>query len=161
MGREIRRVPLDWEHPLSERGGYEPLFDNDYETVALEWEANYRLWQEGKHPDQLGEKWGNFLEEHNYRFFWEWDSPPNKDSYRERKWTEAEAVGYQIYETVTEGTPKSPVFESLDDMVDWLIKEGYSEEAAVNFATGGWAPSMSVSIIAGSVSIKSDIESLE
>lgn len=38
MGREIRRVPMDWEHPKDERGYFIPLFDRDYESVGLEWE---------------------------------------------------------------------------------------------------------------------------
>lgn len=49
---------------------------------------------------------------------------------------------YQIYETVSEGTPVSPVFESYEEMRRWLINEGYSEEAAAAFASedGGWVP---------------------
>ncbi len=161
MGPEIRRVPMDWEHPQDEYGKYIPLYDRDYETEGLEWEKNYTLWSKGEHPDQLKEFWKEHLENHPYRFFWEWESPPDKDSYRERKWTDEEAVGYQIYETVSEGTPKSPIFASLDDMVKWLISEGYSESAAANFAKGGWAPYMSVEASStGNVTIKEGIETL-
>lgn len=28
MGREVRMVPANWEHPRNGRGDYEPLFDN-------------------------------------------------------------------------------------------------------------------------------------
>lgn len=32
MGREVRRVPAEWQHPKDERGRYIPLFDGkDYE----------------------------------------------------------------------------------------------------------------------------------
>lgn len=57
------------------------------------------------------------------------------------EWTE-EPTHYQVYETVTEGTPVSPVFASLDEMQVWLIKQGFSEKAAEKFIETGWAPSM-------------------
>jgi hypothetical protein len=53
MGREIRRVPPDWTHPVNKYcphignnphdGGpcYHPLHDQDYESAAQEWEAKY------------------------------------------------------------------------------------------------------------------------
>jgi hypothetical protein len=35
----------------------------------------------------------------------------------------------------------SPVFATADELVEWLIGEGYSPEAARNFAGVGWVPS--------------------
>src|SRR5271156_6251442 len=109
MGREIRKVPKDWQHPRWTAdntirsnliGKFQPLFDGDYDTVAQEWIANFALWQAGKHPHQ-----------EDY-YFWEYDSPPDRESYRERKWTEAEATHFVVYETVSEGTPVTPAFEN-------------------------------------------------
>jgi hypothetical protein len=45
-----------------------------------------------------------------------------------------EGEGYQIWETVSEGSPISPVFEEKEGMVGWLIEEGYTRKAAENFA---------------------------
>ena len=129
MGREIRRVPPDWEHPRSSQGGYIPLYDKDFDTAAKKWEAEYDLWRKGEHPDQA-----------DY-YFWEYDSPPDAESCRERSWTPEEATAYQIYETVSEGTPVSPVFPTKDDMRLWLLKQGYSEPTANAFIEGGWVPS--------------------
>lgn len=151
MGREIRRVPLDWEHPKDEHGSYMRLYDKDYESAGVEWEKEYDLWQQGQHPDQLSETWGNHLKEHGYRFFWEWSSPPDKEYYRERKWSDEEAMGYQIYETISEGTPTSPVFATLEDMGTWLAKQGYSPSAVANFLKFQSAPSMMFSMQTGLV----------
>jgi hypothetical protein len=141
MGREVRRVPPGWEHPKEEERGrmdYKPLYDNDYKTVADEWLKNCREWDDGTHADLVRRP----ELKNEYPYFWDWDvSPPNEESYRPA-WTEAEATAYQVYETVSEGTPVSPVFETLDALVAWLVSQGHSEHAARRFAETGWAPSM-------------------
>lgn len=130
MGREIRRVPKGWEHPKNERGDYRPLYDCDFETKAQEWLKECAEWEAGTHPDKPGHEC----------YYWQWaGDPPNEDYYRP-KW-DAEPVCYQIYETVSEGTPTSPVFETLDEMKVWLVSEGYSEYAASEFVKDGWSPS--------------------
>jgi hypothetical protein len=56
MGREVRRVPADWQHPKawnSYRGEatYVPLYASNhgggYEKLAAEWDEEYAKWQEG------------------------------------------------------------------------------------------------------------------
>lgn len=51
--------------------------------------------------------------------------------------------GWQIWETVSEGSPVTPVFATADELV-WhlVIEEGYSEQGARSFVTRGWAPSL-------------------
>jgi hypothetical protein len=49
--------------------------------------------------------------------------------------------GWQLWETVSEGSPVSPVFPDKEAFVQYLIGEGYSEKAARNFTESGWAPS--------------------
>lgn len=62
-----------------------------------------------------------------------------------------EGDGYQLWETVTEGSPASPVFASADDLAQWLTtREGgrqagpggrpMSLEQAQGFVGAGWAP---------------------
>lgn len=64
--------------------------------------------------------------------------------------------GYQIWETTTEGSPISPVFETKDKLINYLIQQGYSEGAAEQFAEHGWAPSGAI----GNGRIYNNIESL-
>lgn len=148
MGREIRRVPSDWQHPKAlqyvpaadpfgegrwvESDDYRPLFDRDYESAAQEWLAEFDQWRSGTHPHQ----------DPDTPYFWDYDTPPRAASYRARKWTDAEATHYQIYETVSEGTPISPVFASLPELIEWCVEQGYSRHAAEKFAELGWVPSM-------------------
>jgi len=55
-----------------------------------------------------------------------------------------EGEGYQLWETVSEGSPISPVFPTKETFVDYLVTQGYSREAALNFVEHGWAPTMMV-----------------
>lgn len=52
--------------------------------------------------------------------------------------------GWQMWETVSEGSPVSPVFPTKEAFVNWLISEGYSEGAAEQFAEVGHAFSMAM-----------------
>lgn len=164
MGREIRRVPPDWEHPKHERCPhgtvcrpvcYRPLYDEDYDSAAEKWMGEFDKWRAGDRDSYCTEK-----------FFWDWDGgPPSKDSYRERAWSEAEATHYQVYETVSEGTPVTPHFATKAELVDYLVKHGdfwdqqrgaggWSRDAAEGFVGSGWAPSLMVNTSAAGVSIR-------
>lgn len=130
MGREIRRVPEGWEHPTKQNGGDQPMFDESYKEAAEEWLNNCNQWSRGEHEDQPA----------SCKYYWEWaGTPPDEDYYREEFKTEP--THYQVYETVSEGTPTSPVFKDLIDLQAWLIKEGHSESAAENFTKSGYVPS--------------------
>jgi hypothetical protein len=52
-------------------------------------------------------------------------------------------TGYQVWETVSEGSPISPVFATAEEAVAWLVADqGHSEAGAKAFVKGGWASSM-------------------
>jgi len=80
----------------------------------------------------------------------QWDSPENKATYE--AWTPEpppEGPGYQIWETVSEGSPISPVFASPQELARWMaehpygVDEGTSYEQWLAFIGGpGWAPSL-------------------
>ncbi len=53
-------------------------------------------------------------------------------------------AGWQLWETVSKGSPVSPVFPSESAFVTYLVGEGYSEKAARAFCKSGWALSMLV-----------------
>lgn len=125
MGREIRRVPPNWEHPTDSKGHYVALFDRTYAEAVAEWEAERLEFEQAPEPGYSFEEWNG--------------RAPNPSYYRP-EWKE-EPTHYQIYETVSEGTPTSPVFASLKVMRAWLIHKGYSVKAATKFVEGGWAPS--------------------
>lgn len=168
MGREIRRVPRDWEHPKftegARRGQYMPLHDQDYETAAEEWMKNLGLWRQGRHEAQPS---CDFC-----RYYWEYESPPDKETCREKKWTEAEATHYQMYETVSEGTPVSPVFASPQELADYLVskgdfwdqkrgKGGWSRAAAESFVKAGSAPSVMTTVTAAGVDVREPRDGME
>jgi hypothetical protein len=161
MSREVRRVPADWQHPRWAHdelvtsqahlaGRYQPCVDADYESACREWYADAALWCRGEHPDQQKQPRPSYLA--NYRWYHEWHAPPHRKCHRERAWTPEEATHYQVYETVTEGTPITPVFATLEEMVEHLVRygtdwdddrahPGWDRAAAVAFAGAGHAMS--------------------
>ena len=60
-----------------------------------------------------------------------------------------EGEGWQLWETVSEGSPVSPVFESAEALATWMTENDCtvagpmpSYEAALKFVQAGWAPSL-------------------
>lgn len=168
MGREIRKVTPDWEHPMQDcqhspwKGGcdeskrnngkcYRPLYDNDYETACEQWYAGLADFKPGKYA----------------RWYHEEGGPPDEESYRSQKWSADEATHFQVYETVSEGTPVTPHFATKAELIDYLVangdfwdqmrggKGGWSRAAAERFVENEWAPSLVVETTAAGVSIKS------
>jgi hypothetical protein len=154
MGREIRRVPADWQHPRQRcrhspwgggcdeakaHGGecYKPLYDQPFREHAREWMDDCLAWDNGTHEDLQSDA---ALKE-QYPFYWMWNGGPPDESYYRPEWPEGSATHYQIYETVSEGTPVSPVFASLEELANWLVSQGTSRAAADAFAHSGWVPS--------------------
>lgn len=159
MGREIRRVPANWEHPRKKcqhspwAGGcaeaknhngecYQPLNDEDFDTALTEWLDGYKLWKKGEHPDQ---KAGSYSEDDKY---WEYAGAPPDPEYYRPKWDTAD--WYQIYETVSEGTPVTPPFSTKAELVDYLVENGdfwdqyrgdggWSRKNAEHFVEKEWA----------------------
>ena len=70
--------------------------------------------------------------------------PASREAYE--AWAKIEPPagdGWQMWETVSEGSPVSPVFASADELVAWLVEsEGYSPQSARSFVESGWAPSL-------------------
>ena len=152
MGREIRRVPPNWKHPVYTEddaprrnlvGKLRPCDDKDYETAAKEWIEDFEKWQRGEH-DVQGKSYAS-----SYRYFWEYGSPPDEAVHRPA-FTE-EPTWFQMYETVSEGTPCTPPFETKEELVDWLVEKGechgtrherrFTRAQAEAFVKQEWAPS--------------------
>lgn len=119
MGREVRRVPPDWQHPVE--GKYPdgsprhvPLYDgSDYET-HLRWH------KKAKAENRAG---GEPL--------------PNKRDYMPI-WTPGEATHYMMYETCSEGTPISPAFATPEELARWLADTGASAFGSETASYEGW-----------------------
>lgn len=146
MGREIRMVPPNWRHPKSDRrDGYRPMFDENYEEAKEEWINGLNEWIAGTHEDY--EKHGDGCD------YWEWDgNPPERDQYH--VFSKEDATWFQVYETVSEGTPVSPPFATKEELAQWLSIAGDfwcqsrpderapTIEQARAFVNSGWGPSM-------------------
>ena len=108
--REVRRVPLNWKHPQegiyhNGRTRYRPLHARSRLLDLDRWNA--------ENPD-LAE-----------------DDAYGPDDYMP-EFPEGTPMGYQLYETTTEGTPVSPVFTTPEDLAAWC------EHCATVFARSTW-----------------------
>lgn len=135
MGREVRMVKPDWEHPTDGTWGdgstrYKPLFEGkDYAPRVRSWMTS------------LAEK--GLQETIDYE-----GSPPDKNDFMP-VWTEEEATHFMMYSTTTEGHPISPAFPTPEELARWLADTGASSfgsmtatyEQWLSVARGGWAPS--------------------
>ena len=131
-------------------GEFRPLHDKTFKAAADNWEAGLAAWVAGVHPSRKyypGDR------------FWDYEGNPPEPVFYRPEFTE-EPTWYQIYETVTEGTPVSPPFETADELIDWLAENGDfwaqksgdappSRESAEAFVASSYVPSMTV--VAGQV----------
>lgn len=100
MGREIRRVPADWQHPKDGKGNFIPMqehFSYNAEEIA----------------EGLADGWLT-------------DTPPNYGCDIMPQWPEAERTHLMMYEDCSEGTPISPAFATPEELAHWLADNGAS-----------------------------------
>ena len=116
MGREVRRVPANWDHPKVMRRngsrGYQSMYDRTYQEALDEWLKEFdeiRATGSNEYYADLGD----WLEDY---------TPPEKSYYR--PWSDDEATWFQVWETVSEGTPVSPPFETKKELIDYLAENG-------------------------------------
>ena len=129
MGREVRRVPANWQHPTDECTGHHKPLLKGYEQDAKE-----------------------FMEKANAEGLqaaidWHGQAPDKNDYMPD--WPENERTHYMMYEDTSEGTPISPAFATPEELARWLADTGASAfgdstasyESWLRVARGGWAPS--------------------
>lgn len=117
MGREIRRVPSNYEHPRKMyfryngyKEDYVPLYGKSYKEAAENWITEFIKYQA-------------FPENPEYPYYWDWHGmPPNKEDYI--SYEAKDATWWQCYETVSEGTPVSPSFATAEELIDYLATYG-------------------------------------
>lgn len=134
MGREVRRVPKDWQHPKDERGRYVPMYPGSW------------------YADRVRE-WEDAVRERGLQGAIDWTGgPPSRGRYMPM-WTDAEADHLMMYEDTSEGTPISPPFKTPEELARWLADNNASAfggmtatyEQWLGTAKRGWAPSMVIS----------------
>lgn len=121
MGRELRKVPANWQHPKMSNGNHQPLFNEYYKDALDEWLKNHNAWIDGTHPDLLEDP---ALKE-KYPFYAMWDNnPPDIEYYHHVKYKPEDLTHIQLYETTSEGTPVSPVFPASDieKLCEWAAE---------------------------------------
>lgn len=161
MGREVRKVPADWQHPRNDRGRYIPLSDR-YEEDLREWKEGYEKWNIGLVWDFGKKVWipksDNTWHQGEY---WEYaGDPPHEEDYMLVGVPEEERTHLMMYEDTSEGTPISPAFETPEQLARWLADTGASAfggagatyEAWLTTCKGGWAPSAAWSRNTGLIS---------
>lgn len=168
MGREVRRVPANWQHPKNDKGGYIPLYRGDggrFAKADKEWNEGYRQWQKGLREDWA--KPGEYIpltpDERGMRFSDWHGGRPSPDDYMP-DWPESERTHLMMYEDTSEGTPISPAFATPEELAQWLADNkasmfGYQSgtyEQWLPTCKGGWAPSMVLS----SAGLQSGVEFL-
>lgn len=127
MGRELRKVPANWEHPIKSDGRPQPMFKKYYGDALNEWLKEHEEWENGTHSDLNNRP--ELKEEYPFYAMWG-GNPPDVDYYQPRKYSEKELTHIQLYESTSEGTPISPVFPA--DKIEELC-----EYAAENCSTFG------------------------
>lgn len=153
MGREIRMVPPNWRHPKNDRGHEQPMYDENFADHFAKWLADFDRIRAGNLTDIERECY----EGDGKIALAEWlrDEGMPRDPAYCRPWRDDEATWFQVWETVSEGTPVSPPFATRGELVDYLVKHGdfwdqrrghggYSREQAEAFVNAGWVPSMVV-----------------
>ena len=112
MGRELRRVPLNFDYPIGKvwYGYYlTPSFCHDQYSAGCD---GCKEFARIKGIEISDHGCPNFEKFFNVKLDIE---PP-------------EGEGYQLWETTSEGSPSSPVFKTLDELCEWC------EENATTFA---------------------------
>lgn len=111
MGREVRRVPKDWEHSKDNRGNDEPL-DNKFAERSREWMEGQKQWTKELRESFVNYpkiEWLPIEDEDKKSTYAEYAGErPRKEHYMP-EWAEKEKTHYQMYEICSEGTPISPV----------------------------------------------------
>jgi hypothetical protein len=155
MGREVRRVPADWQHPKRVVRGfngmvecYKPLFEGErYQPAVDTWDEDCAKWKAGWRPDYCTDPDSRAMT------FEQWEGQrPHRDDYMPN-WPAEQRTHLMMYEDTSEGTPISPAFATPEELARWLADTGASAlgdragtyEGWLRVASGGVAPSMVVS----------------
>lgn len=172
MSRELRRVPVDYEWPTEEAERlvvadnpslddfrqafanarmrtvteFVSMLDETLADAQAQWDREKAKWDRGERPEYATETM-SFDE-------WSGDRPDDATGYRP-EWPADAVLGYVVCQTISEGTPVTPIFATQKELVEHLVRVGtqvlpegrpcdppMSRNAAERFVYGtGWVPS--------------------
>lgn len=118
MGREVRRVPADWQHPQDQNGQFVPLMYG-YNAEAERYQKEKEGWESGDFPSYA-------TAESRFMTYEEWAGEAPRQSDYMPDFDASVATHWQMYETTSEGTPISPVFASPEELALWLFENNAS-----------------------------------
>lgn len=142
MGREIRMVPPNWKHPRGQDHEYTPLFDSTVEEAWADWQKEYAAWIAGGFEE--ARKMYRYNPAEPYRSFCDYHGEPPDPKHYRPAWTEP-ATWFQVYETVSEGTPITPPLPTKEALIEYLVTSGdywggkWDRAAAERFVDRGHA----------------------
>ncbi len=169
MGREVRCVPANWQHPIRhKRGSYNPdgfvpLRGGSFAEALTDWQREAAKWDEGFiRSYKPGGGWEPKEARHDYSYAEYAGEEPRAEEYMP-DWPDAERTHWQMYEDTTEGTPISPVCATPEELAHWLADNGASSfgdmtatyDQWLAMIRQGWAPSM---VVGGGQGIRSGVE---
>ena len=142
MGREVRKVPKDWQHPKDARGRFRPLFEGCMYTEAKDdFDEELRKWNARKCdvPEP------SYYDDHNFD---DWHGSEPDPAWYMPDWPEKEKTHFMMYENTSEGTPISPAFKTPEELAHWLADtkasamagQGAPYEDWLRVCYGGFAP---------------------
>ena len=128
MGREVRHVPKNWEHPkrvneYNDREELRPMVQQEFEKAYSDFKKDLKEWYQKQEAFENGEVYelkhkNKIYSKANGNTYEDWGGkppcPPSPYEYMPiGEW-------YQLFENVSEGTPLSPPFETKEELVEWL-----------------------------------------
>ncbi len=158
-------MPADWQRPKypddhyehHRRGRFVPLFDGGFAERDAEWSEGWAKWQEGLVEDygENGREWRARTPDDGALYSHWAGERPSPDDYMP-EWPPEQRTHLMMYETTSEGTPKSPPLPTPEELARWLADNGASAfgydtatyEQWLPTCRGGWAPS---AILSGGV----------
>lgn len=182
MGREVRMVPQDWEHPKYDLnhpkvvnegctylvGRYIPKFNQPYTEALAEWKEGKKQWELGFQPNYPAGALSTYEPKADYQKNYSWveyaGQKPKKEGYMP-DWPASERTHYMMYETTSEGTPISPAFATPEELAKWLADTGASSFGHNKATYKQWLITIhrgsSVSAVIDSNGIRSGVEATE
>lgn len=141
------------------------MLKDTFAKACQAWEDAYQKWLDGEHDEVIREYGEEDYPKGNPRAsFIAWHGEKPDDPERYQNWEDHEATWYQVWETVSEGTPVTPPFATKEELVDYLVEHGdfwdqqrrkegikymnsdpWDRETASRFVFGrGWMPSLAI-----------------
>ena len=131
MGREVRMIPADWQHPKDDHGRYIPLLDGSYAERAAEYAEEKAKWERGDFPDYASA-------ESRTTAYEEWSGGAPVEADYMPVFAEGTATHLCMYEDTSEGTPISPAFATAEELARWLTDTGASAFGHMTASYEGW-----------------------